>query len=305
MEVKLTPEMFEVKTWTSNNVGYTWDEMKSYSGSRLCSIDPIPFEGRVYVPIQNGYRFCIAQFDSEQKNLGLSTYYNWINAPQMCPLDHRTKYIGLCFGDTGDVSKITKILGGGVIMSNYPTLPIITDETGFTYSEGMNLLVNTSRYTESTPFTTIGSAADRYMYEFDGKKIYGVSPCKKGQKITLQAKSNLPWSAKHQGAVGTAGFWLYWGTKANAMAGQYMYAQFVPGDTTTVFNKTIPVPDNAQLANLSELYFCFRFNTYSDGTTEVTGKFWDLMVEYGDKKHNYRPNPADLVGGGGTNGYCS
>ena len=183
-------------------------------------------------------------------------------------------------------------------MSNYPDLPIVTDESGFEYAEGMNLLVNTSRYTEDDPFVTTGPQGDRYLNEFDGKKIYSVAPCKKGQKITIQAKSNLPWSAKHRGALGTAGFWLYWGTKINAMDGNYVYPQFIPGDSTTVFNKTIIVPDNAQLANLSELYFCFRFNTYSDGTTEVTGKFWDLMVEYGDKKHDYRPNPADLVGGG-------
>lgn len=113
MEIQLTPEMFEVRSWGPNNVGYTWEQMKVDSGSRICSIDPIPFEGQVYVPIQNGYQFCIAQFDSEQKNLGLSTYYNWIATPQMCPLDSRTKYIGLCFGSTGDVNNITKILGGG------------------------------------------------------------------------------------------------------------------------------------------------------------------------------------------------
>ncbi len=184
-------------------------------------------------------------------------------------------------------------------MSNYPELPIVTDESGFEYAEGMNLLVNASRYTESTPFTTIGSQVDHYMYEFNGKKIYGVAPCKKGQKITLQAKSNLPWSSTHLGgAKNKVGFWLYWGTKVNEMDGNYVFAQFIPGDGTTVFNKTISVPDNDALANLSELYFCFRFNTYSDGTDEVTGKFWDLMVEYGDKKHDYRPNPADLVGGG-------
>ncbi|MEY8256374.1 hypothetical protein AAK706_01425 [Erysipelotrichaceae bacterium 66-17] len=184
-------------------------------------------------------------------------------------------------------------------MSNYPTLPIITDETGFTYSEGMNLLVNAGRYTASTPFSTTSNKRGNYISRFDGKPIHSPAPCRKGQKITLQAKSNLPWSSTHLGgAKNKVGFWLYWGTKANAMAGQYMYAQFVPGDTTTVFNKTIPVPDDSQLANLSELYFCFRFNTYSDGTDEVTGKFWDLMIEYGDKKHDYRPNPADLIGGG-------
>ena len=184
-------------------------------------------------------------------------------------------------------------------MSNYPDLPIVTDESGFEYAEGMNLLINAGRFLESSPFTTTSKSVDHYLSSFDGKLIYSPAPCKKGQKITLQAKSNLPWSAKHSGAVGTAGFWLYWGSKENAMAGQFVHPQFIPGDTTTVFNKTVQVPNNAQLANLSELYFCFRFNTYSDGTTEVTGKFWDLMVEYGDKKHDYRPNPADLVGGGG------
>lgn len=185
-------------------------------------------------------------------------------------------------------------------MSNYPTLPIVTDETGSTYSEGMNLLVNASRYTESTPFSTTSNKRDNYISSFDGKFIYSPAPCRKGQKITLQAKSNLPWSDWHLGAnsPGKAGFWLYWGSKENAMNGQYAYAQFIAGDDTTAFSKTISAPDDDLVANLSEVYFCFRFNTYSDGTTEVTGKFWDLMVEYGDKKHPYRPNPVDLIGGG-------
>ncbi|MEY8256375.1 hypothetical protein AAK706_01430 [Erysipelotrichaceae bacterium 66-17] len=113
MEIKLTPEMFEAANWGPNNVGQTWDEMKQNSGTRICSIDPIPFEGQVYIPIQTGYRFCIAQFDENQKNLGSRTYYDWRTTAQMCVLDSRTRYIGLCFGDTGDVNKISQILGGG------------------------------------------------------------------------------------------------------------------------------------------------------------------------------------------------
>lgn len=113
MEVKLTPEMFEPANWNSNVAGLEWDAMKVTSDSRLCSVDSIPFEGRVYIPIKSGYKFCIAQFDENKKNLGIGVYYDWRSTPQMCPLDPRTKYIGLCFGSIGDVNKISQILGGG------------------------------------------------------------------------------------------------------------------------------------------------------------------------------------------------
>ena len=181
-------------------------------------------------------------------------------------------------------------------MSNYPDLPIITDESGFEYAEGLNLFVNAGEYTARHPYTVTSNKVDSHTSQFNGgKKIYAGVPFKPGQKITVQAKSNLPWSGVHPGVPNKAGFWLYWGSKQNAMAGTYVQAQFIAGDNATNFVKTITVPE---VSGVTELYCCFRFNTYSDGTTEVTGKFWDLMVEYGDKKHPYRPNPADLAGGG-------
>ena len=182
-------------------------------------------------------------------------------------------------------------------MSNYPDLPIITDESGFEYAEGLNLFVNAGEYTASSPYTVTSNKADNHTSQFNnGKKIYTGVPFKTGQKITLQAKSNLPWSGVHQlGITNKAGFWLYWGSKQNAMDGKYVYAQFIAGDNATNFVKTITVPE---VSGVAEVYCCFRFNTYSDGSTDLTGKFWDLMLEFGDKKHDYRPNPADMVCGG-------
>ena len=183
-------------------------------------------------------------------------------------------------------------------MSNYPDLPIITDESGFEYAEGLNLFVNAGEYTASSPYTVTSNKADNYIIQFNnGKKIYTSVPFKTGQKITLQAKSNLPWSGFHRpGVTNKVGFFLYWGSKQNAMDGTYVKAEFITGDNATKnFVKTITVPE---VSGVTELYCCFRFNTYSDGSTNLTGKFWDLMLEFGDKKHDYRPNPADLVGGG-------
>ncbi len=179
-------------------------------------------------------------------------------------------------------------------MSNYPDLPIITDESGFEYAEGLNLFVNAGKYTASSPYTVTSNKVDNCIDRFNnGKAIYTSVPFKTGQKITLQAKSNLPWSGVHlNGVTNKAGFWLYWGSKQNAMEGTYVKPQFIAGDNATNFVKTIKVPE---VSGVTELYCCFRFNTYSDGSTNLTGKFWDLMLEFGDKKHDYRPKVSGVT----------
>ncbi len=108
-------------------------------------------------------------------------------------------------------------------MSNYPDLPIITDECGFEYAEGLNLFVNAGQDTASSPYTCTSNKADNHNSQFNnGKQIYTSVPFKTGQKITVQAKSNLPWSGDHPGVTNKAGFWLYWGSKQKAMDGKYV-----------------------------------------------------------------------------------
>ncbi|WP_304747929.1 hypothetical protein [Dubosiella newyorkensis] len=288
--------------------GVTYSNLKNPGSNNLFSVQlrsrniyEIPTANREVEIIGDftGFKVYITEYDSDKKSIANS---GWLNNPKF-KVRNDTRYISLLIANSSH-STITPSQfisrGGVLIMSDYPTLPIVKDDSGFEYAEGMNLLINTGGYIENSPFATTSNKTDNWVVVFNGKFIYSPVPCGKGQKITLQAKSNLPWSDRHPGAgpSGKAGFWLYWGNKADVMNGRYIYAQFIAGDNTTVFQKTIKAPDLSILANLTKLYFCFRFNTYSDGTNDVTGKFWDLMVEYGDKKHPYRPNPADLVGGG-------
>lgn len=156
---------------------------------------------------------------------------------------------------------------------------------------GTNLLVGTSRYRKDTPYSISGSTLDYYVLVFDGKCIMSKQPLKAGEIISIQAKSNLPWSAIHGGPAGTAGFWIYYGTLSTLNAGNASSYSFYPGDgQSTEFKKTVAVPS---IEGIDDIYMMFRFNIYSDGSTPVTGKFWNLKVERGTIATDWSPAPED------------
>ena len=49
------------------------------------------------------------------------------------------------------------------------------------------------------------------------------------------------------------------------------------------------------MTNLNDIYIAFRFNTYSDGTANVTGKFWKLKLERGNNATDWTPAPEDSL----------
>lgn len=160
---------------------------------------------------------------------------------------------------------------------------------------GRNLWINSSIYRESTPYSRTTTSVDFNTSSFaNGIKIYSTEPFNPGDKITIQGKSNLPWSSKHGGSStnkGKVGYWLYYGTLSQAQSGTYTSPVFVAGDGVgTVFKKTVTVPT---VNGVSPVYIAFRFNIYSDGEESITGKFWDIKLEKGNKATDWTPAPED------------
>lgn len=156
---------------------------------------------------------------------------------------------------------------------------------------GRNLLLNTSRYAVNSPYSTTSNKADNYIHLFDGKPIYATQAFKAGDVITVQAQSNLPWASDHGVQPGKSGFWLYYGSADQVKQGGYTFAHFLKGDAkSTSFKQVVTIPS---VSNLDDIYIAFRFNTYSDGTANVTGKFWNLKLERGNTATDWTPAPED------------
>lgn len=159
---------------------------------------------------------------------------------------------------------------------------------------GRNLFLNTSNYTADSPYSITSNKVDNYISSFNnGKTIYTTQSFKAGDVITVQAQSNLPWSNNHGNQPGTCGFWLYYGSSDLAKQGGYIFPHFLMGDSkNTSFKQVVTIPF---VANLNDIYIAFRFNTYSDGTANVTGKFWNLKLERGNTATDWTPAPEDSL----------
>ena len=163
---------------------------------------------------------------------------------------------------------------------------------------GRNLFIGTSRFHgENNAFVTESNKLDNYYTYFNNGSIYTLEPFHEGEVITLQAKSNIPWNNRHATdgtGINTVGFWIQaFDTSEDAKDRKNLKrSQFLTndlGDNNTIFKKTwtIPTSDDGK-------YYCFRFNSYSDGTTVVTAKFWDLKLEKGNKSTDWSPAPEDV-----------
>lgn len=158
---------------------------------------------------------------------------------------------------------------------------------------GRNLFLGTSRYSAESPFSTTSKSSDNYIISFDDQIIYSNEVFKQGDVIAVQAESNLKWSTSHNGdgSRGKAGFWLYIGRKEQILVGGYTYPLFLGGDgQSTKFRKVLQLQ---KYADLTEYYICFRFNTYGNGTDNLTGKLWNLKLERGNKVTDWSPAPED------------
>lgn len=160
-------------------------------------------------------------------------------------------------------------------------------------SKGRNLLVNSSHYTQESPYTTTSTSIDNYTYTYnDGEYIFSREMLRKGTEIYIQAKSNLPWSSVH-GSDNTnknkVGFFLVvTSVSKTSNFSNFEEIPFIKGDDT---NTTL----KGKYTLEHDGYIEVRLNTYSNGTDSVTGKFWDIKAEIGDTWTDWSPAFEDDV----------
>ena len=86
-----------------------------------------------------GFQLYVTEYDSEKKSIA---YNGWHDNFKL-KVRNDTRYISLLIRNSSD-STITPsqfiTRGGVLVMSDYPTLPIVTTPDGFEYAEGYNLL---------------------------------------------------------------------------------------------------------------------------------------------------------------------
>lgn len=188
--------------------------------------------------------------------------------------------------------------GGVLTMSNYPDLPIVTDESGFEYAEGMNLW-------KGSGTETFDGALGTWSRELkDDTSV----PSGKYARCTLSVKSaQFPqWGVYGVGTkyreyfVKNAPMTLSLYARASREISFSMGVEFA--------GKGIPISLTTQWQKIEASVVCIR--TPEDSSSIAVcfyspnlnvGDYIDLsspMLTYGKKFHPYRPNPADLVGGG-------
>ncbi|WP_434717590.1 hypothetical protein [Lactococcus lactis] len=135
------------------------------------------------------------------------------------------------------------------------------------------MLNGSIQYTKDNPKTFTSNKTDGVGYLTD---VY-VNNLKAGT-YTLNAKTDGVW-VNHLSTTDPekhgVGLWLV----STTGGGNISLGNTVP--------KTITTPKDGS--------YYIRINTYSNGTTDVTQKFWDFKLEQGSTATPYTPAPEDYI----------
>lgn len=139
--------------------------------------------------------------------------------------------------------------------------------------DGHNLLWNTlGKYTESNPYVISGTRTDIWTGIGQVIKL----PTNLGNTFYLLCKSSNEWSPQHNGSTSQnkVTIWYYLKKDVNNTNNQrydspvcYTSSNWV---SKGVWRTTIDVSTYKSMN--------IRVNTYSDGSTKVTAKFWDFKL---------------------------
>lgn len=156
---------------------------------------------------------------------------------------------------------------------------------------GRNLIINSSRYRENSPFKNTSAAKDGIlMVPID---VY--MPCVPGETYTFQCKTDGKWGDHITDGTGGGKTHMYVYLQTANEVGtakfarpQHLYSDSYNGKTGRgVWTYTIPT-DNEYVR------IVFRFDIHSDGSTPYTVNWWDLKAELGNKATDWTPAPEDV-----------
>lgn len=152
-------------------------------------------------------------------------------------------------------------------MSSFNKNGIIT-ASSLIDNTGANILDGT-RATSNNPWVLSNTVVDIINVTNNACKV---TP---GKTYYLTCKTDKTWATQHAGAVGTVAIWLY-------LYNTYNISNFENYNKPVCFLKNsqgyirdglwkYTIPSGYNMARV-------RLNTYSDGSTRVTSKFWDINL---------------------------
>ena len=135
-------------------------------------------------------------------------------------------------------------------------------------SSGANILFNSEKYTQASPYILSGTGGDIIAVP----DMYNrVTP---GETYYLTCKTNATWATAHAGGKGQVTIWLYLSKTFNASnTGYDSPINFTSASSTKISDGVwkYTIPSGYNMARI-------RYNTYSNGTDSVTVKFWDTFL---------------------------
>lgn len=141
--------------------------------------------------------------------------------------------------------------------------------------DGRNLLLNTSKYRESTPLERSGLKKDDYSVY---NNIITSIELEANKNYTLQAKTDGNWMTNHDTSGSSPadkkiGLWLVSDNTNTFLDMSKGYAVFTPSVATK---------------------YKLRVNQYSNGTDSYTVKLWDIKLERGSSATGWSAAPEDI-----------
>lgn len=145
---------------------------------------------------------------------------------------------------------------------------------------GRNLAVGYGQYTKNNPFVRSSPNADgafMVVTPTDKKFFLGAG------EYRVNVDTDGIWDGKHvtDGHIAN-----------NPKVCVFLYLYVNEADTN--YTKEILLQPDGVYKPTTDGYYRFRVNTYSDGTTVCTHKFWNFKVEKGNKKTDYTEAPEDI-----------
>lgn len=199
-------------------------------------------------------------------------------------------------------------------MSNYPDLPIITTPDGFEYAEGFNMFMCGSLTSENMAYWSKpagyslslknGYYIVRLASDCDGAGGIAFSGGGYSNKAIVVPGTSYVWSFDcFPDVVCPFNYQSIGHTQCREIGNESnLHVETIRRYTPTTIPANVWTHCEVEFTVSKPSYF-FPYLWYLGNISGMKGKairFKNFMLQIGTKQHPYRPNPTDLVGGGGV-----
>ena len=261
-----------------------------------------------------GFQLYVTEYDSEKNSIA---YNGWHDNFKL-KVRNDTRYISLLIRNSSD-STITPsqfIARGGVLcMNDYPILPIVTTPEGFEFAKGYNLLFNSAFQNGRNRWADWAIPPTREIVTVDNRNwLHVISGT--GNYQGLQQHIRFRNGGNSSDLVGGMRMrvsytcYVSQATMGKDEAGVGIHLNNSGGTIVAQYWRKVGADETSTTPKRYSFEFTLpstvdRFNLMvgkCNGPNAIEAWFTDIMVEYisdtTQPLSDYRPNPADLVGGG-------